>query len=44
MIEEAADIALTGDHWTSERNDNYLGITAHFIHKEWTLQSFALIK
>lgn len=42
MLEEAAGIALTGDHWTSVNNNNYLRVTAHFIDKEWTLQSFAL--
>ena len=42
MLEEAADIALTGDHCTSVNNDDYLGVTVHFIDKEWTLQSFAL--
>ncbi|XP_058619761.1 E3 SUMO-protein ligase ZBED1-like [Onychostoma macrolepis] len=42
MIEQATQITLTGDHWTSVNNDNYLGVTAHFIDKEWKLQSFAL--
>uniref|UniRef100_A0A3P9K018 HAT C-terminal dimerisation domain-containing protein n=1 Tax=Oryzias latipes TaxID=8090 RepID=A0A3P9K018_ORYLA len=35
-------IALTGDHWTSVSNDNYLGVTAHFISDTWELKSFAL--
>ncbi|XP_051815909.1 E3 SUMO-protein ligase ZBED1-like [Acanthochromis polyacanthus] len=35
-------VSLTGDHWTSFGNDNYLGVTAHFIDNDWCLQSFAL--
>lgn len=42
MLEQAKDVALTGDHWTSVSNDNYLGVTAHFMDEEWKLQSFAL--
>nr|XP_033938920.1 zinc finger BED domain-containing protein 1-like [Pseudochaenichthys georgianus] len=42
MLEQAKHIAVTGDHWTSVNNDNYLGVTAHFIDQDWTLQSFAL--
>src|SRR4029434_8826350 len=26
-------VALTGDHWTSVSNDNYLGVTAHLNHQ-----------
>ena len=32
-----ATVALTGDHWTSVSNDNYLGVTAHLITNEWKL-------
>ncbi|TRY82969.1 hypothetical protein DNTS_033317 [Danionella cerebrum] len=35
-------IALTGDHWTSVSNNNYLGVTAHYINDTWELKSFAL--
>ena len=35
-------IALTGDHWTSVSNHNYLGVTAHVNDSEWKLQSFAI--
>src|SRR4029434_2156045 len=35
-------VALTGDHWTSVSNDNYLGVTAHLITDKWKLKSFAL--
>src|SRR4029434_1441491 len=31
-----------GDNWTSVRNDNYLGVTVHFIDNVWKLRSFAL--
>ena len=34
-------VALTGDHWTSVSNDNYLG--AHLITNEWKLKSFTLM-
>src|SRR4029434_4751517 len=30
--------ALTGDHWTSVSNDNYLGVTAHLITDKWKLK------
>ena len=33
---------LTGDHWTSVNNDNYLGVTVHLIDASWELHSFAL--
>lgn len=42
MLEQAKDVALTGDHWTSVNNNNYLSVTAHFIDKDWILQSFEL--
>ncbi|KAJ8280862.1 hypothetical protein GJAV_G00060070 [Gymnothorax javanicus] len=35
-------VALTGDHWTSVDNENYLGVTAHLIDVSWELHSFAL--
>src|SRR4029434_2356478 len=35
QLEQAASVALTGDHWTSVSNDNYLGVTAHFIDNVW---------
>lgn len=38
-------VALTGDHWTSLSNSNYLGVTAHTIqvvNNEWHLASFVL--
>ena len=42
MLEQAKDVALTGDQWTSVSNDNYLGVTVHFIDNAWKLRSFAL--
>ena len=38
----AKHVALTGDHWTSVSNDNYLGVTAHLITNKWKLKSFTL--
>ena len=38
----AESVALTGDHWTSVSNTNYLGVTAHHITETWELLSFAL--
>lgn len=38
----ATCVALTGDHWTSPANENYLGVTAHLIDISWELHSFAL--
>uniref|UniRef100_A0A8C4DLB3 Zinc finger BED domain-containing protein 1 n=1 Tax=Dicentrarchus labrax TaxID=13489 RepID=A0A8C4DLB3_DICLA len=35
-------VALTGDHWTSVSNNNYLGVTVHHITETWELKSFAL--
>ena len=38
----AVFVALTGDHWTSVNNENYLGVTAHLIDVSWELHSFTL--
>ncbi|XP_065099150.1 E3 SUMO-protein ligase ZBED1-like [Paramisgurnus dabryanus] len=42
VLAQVNHIALTGDHWTSVSNNNYLGVTAHFISDTWELKSFAL--
>src|SRR4029434_8362529 len=42
LLEQAATFALTGDYWTSVSNDNYLGVTAHFIDNVWKLRYFSL--
>uniref|UniRef100_A0AAZ1XRF2 BED-type domain-containing protein n=1 Tax=Oreochromis aureus TaxID=47969 RepID=A0AAZ1XRF2_OREAU len=34
--------AQQSNHWTSVNNDNYLGVMAHFIDNDWTMQLFAL--
>ena len=41
-LTEATFVALTGDHWTSISNQNYLGVTVHLIDVNWELHSFAL--
>lgn len=41
-MNNAECVALTGDHWTSLSNSEYLGVVAHFIDPKWDLQSFAL--
>jgi len=35
-------VSITLDHWTSKANQNYLGITAHFIDKDWNARSVPL--
>ena len=35
LLTGASHVALTGDHWTSVSNHNYLGVTAHLIDIEW---------
>uniref|UniRef100_A0A8C1L2T9 Uncharacterized protein n=1 Tax=Cyprinus carpio TaxID=7962 RepID=A0A8C1L2T9_CYPCA len=42
LLRNANAVALTGDHWTSVSNQNYLGVTAHHIDADWKLHSFAL--
>ncbi|XP_038141170.1 E3 SUMO-protein ligase ZBED1-like [Cyprinodon tularosa] len=42
LLKKAECVAITGDHWTSVSNANYLGVTAHFIDNKWRLHSFAL--
>ncbi len=42
LLQNANAVALTGDHWTSVSNQNYLGVTAHHIDTDWKLLSFAL--
>jgi hypothetical protein len=35
-------VALTADHWTSVANDNYLGVTGHYINSKWEIKSLIL--
>lgn len=42
LLQSANAVALTGDHWTSVSNQNYLGVSAHHIDTNWTFLSFAL--
>ncbi|XP_051909222.1 E3 SUMO-protein ligase ZBED1-like [Hippocampus zosterae] len=44
-LEKAQFVALTGDHWTTVRNANYIGVTAHIAavtDGTWHFQSFVL--
>src|SRR4029434_7900527 len=41
LLEQAATVTLTGDHWTSVSKDNYLGVTAHLIDNVWKLRYFS---
>lgn len=42
LLSQSKSVALTGDHWTSVGQHNYLGTTAHLIDKNWHMHSFAL--
>ncbi len=41
-ITEASFVAMTTDMWTSRASDQYIGVTAHFIRPEWTIDRFTL--
>ncbi|XP_068577816.1 E3 SUMO-protein ligase ZBED1-like [Cebidichthys violaceus] len=41
-LQRAPTVALTGDYWTSLGNQNYLGVTVHYIDEQWELHSHAL--
>ena len=42
LLQNANAVSLTGDHWTSVSNQNYLGVTAHHIDADWKLHPVAL--
>lgn len=42
MLARAIFIALTGAHWTSVSNQNYLPVTAQLINDKWLMHLFAL--
>lgn len=35
-------VSFTTDHWTSVANQKYSALTAHWIDKEWTMNSVSL--
>jgi hypothetical protein len=41
-LKEAAFVAVTADSWSSDAGDSYVGITGHWIDREWQLQSCCL--
>lgn len=41
-FEEVEFISLTGDFWSSISNHSYLGVTAHFIDKNWDFKDTVL--
>lgn len=41
-ISEGESICLTTDAWTSKANESYISLTAHFISKDWKLNSLFL--
>lgn len=41
-IKDLEFVSLTTDLWTSLANDSYLSVTAHFINKEWQLNTYLL--
>lgn len=41
-VKNAKGIALTSDFWTSLGNENYCGVTGHWITDDWKLKSVVL--
>lgn len=41
-LSDASNVAITADYWTSITNDSYLGVYAHSINKEQSLESFTI--
>jgi hypothetical protein len=41
-LQKNLSVCFTHDHWTSQANQNYTGITGHFIDKEFKLHSLGL--
>lgn len=41
-LRQTNTVTLTGDYWTSLRNDRYLGVTAQYFDTHWNLRSHAL--
>ncbi|XP_037930578.1 zinc finger BED domain-containing protein 4-like, partial [Teleopsis dalmanni] len=42
ILQEAKTISLTTDMWTSNANESYLAVTAHFISQNWKFNSCLL--
>uniref|UniRef100_A0A8C4WWM8 BED-type domain-containing protein n=1 Tax=Eptatretus burgeri TaxID=7764 RepID=A0A8C4WWM8_EPTBU len=42
QLQEASYVALTTDMWTSRASDNYIGVTAHFVNRDWSIGHFTL--
>lgn len=42
MSQEATSVSLTIDGWSDIGQRHYLGVTAHFVANDWTLQSLQL--
>ncbi|XP_040261635.1 E3 SUMO-protein ligase ZBED1-like [Bufo bufo] len=41
-LKETDSIALTTDIWTSVATEAYLGVTCHFLGKDWEMESYSL--
>lgn len=41
-LKEIDSIALTTDIWTSIATEAYLGVTCHFLGKDWEMESYSL--
>uniref|UniRef100_UPI00358E7A74 E3 SUMO-protein ligase ZBED1-like isoform X1 n=2 Tax=Myxine glutinosa TaxID=7769 RepID=UPI00358E7A74 len=42
QLQEASYVALTTDMWTSRASDHYIGVTAHFVNRDWSVGHFTL--
>ena len=42
VMDDAAAICATTDHWTSRRGQGYLTVTTHFITSDWKLHCHVL--
>lgn len=42
IIKDVPSLAITVDKWTSQANDAYVGVTAHYIDENWNLRALTL--
>lgn len=42
ILSSVSSVSLTTDIWTSDANDAYITITAHFLSASWEMKSFVL--